>query len=274
MNIDLQLFDPENFNKKDISSPYYFIVIMDGMANFSIDFNEYSTTGKTLIFLSPYQLLQWKKIAFTDVKILKFHGDFYCIEYHKKEVACNGILFNSIYETPFVRVSDPIYEEIQWIIDKFKSLQNLELSYNVAISKTYLQLILALNSREKQIQNETNSTKITDSLNFYNLLENSFINEKSVSYYADYYHLSVDAFSKKIKKNYGKTPSKLIQERLILEAKKEIHLTYKSIKEIARDLGFEDEFYFSRYFKKEVGVSPKTFREQVGVSIVAKKSIE
>ena len=101
---------------------------MDGLANFSIDFNEYSTTGKTLIFLSPYQLLQWKKIAFTDVKILKFHGDFYCIEYHKKEVACNGILFNSIYETPFVRVSDLIYEEIQWIIDKFKSLQNLELS--------------------------------------------------------------------------------------------------------------------------------------------------
>lgn len=61
---------------------------------------------------------------------------------------------------------------------------------------------------------------------------------------------------------------------MILEAKKEIHLTYKSIKEIARDLGFEDEFYFSRYFKKKVGVSPKTFREQVGVSIVAKKSIE
>lgn len=137
-----------------------------------------------------------------------------------------------------------------------------------------MQLILALSSREKQIQNETNSTKITDSLNFYNLLENSFIKEKSVSYYANCYHLSVDAFSKKIKKNYKKTPSKLIQERLILEAKKEIHLTYKSIKEIARDLVFEDEFYFSRYFKKEVGVSPKTFREQVGVSIVAKKSIE
>lgn len=220
MNIDLQLFDPKKFNKKDISSPYYFIVIMDGMANFSIDFNEYSTTGKTLIFLSPYQLLQWKKIAFTDVKILKFHGDFYCIEYHKKEVACNGILFNSIYETPFIRVSDPIYEEIQWIIDKFKSLQNLELSYNVAVSKTYLQLILALSSREKQIQNETSSTKITDSLNFYNLLENSFINEKSVSYYADYYHLSVDAFSKKNQEKLWKNSFKINSRKIDFRSKK------------------------------------------------------
>ena len=135
-------------------------------------------------------------------------------------------------------------------------------------------MILALSSREKQLQNETSSLKITDSLNFSNLLESYFIRERSVAFYAEYYHLSVDAFSKKIKKNYGKSPSKLIQERLILEAKKQIHLTYKSIKEIARDFGFEDEFYFSRYFKKEVGISPKKFREQVGISIVAKKSIE
>ncbi|WP_407080895.1 AraC family transcriptional regulator [Empedobacter sedimenti] len=274
MNIDLQIFNSENFTKNEISSPYYFIIIIDGTTDFLIDFNQYSTNGKTLVFLSPYQLFQWKKVTFSDLKILKFHGDFYCIEYHKEEVACNGILFNSIYETPFVHVSDTIYGEIQWIVDKLKPLQNATFSYESTVTKTYLQLILALSSREKQLQNETNSTKITDSLNFYNLLENSFTNEKSVAFYADYYHLTVDVFSKKIKKNYGKTPSKLIQERLILEAKKQIHLTHKSIKEVASYLGFEDEFYFSRYFKKEVGVSPKIFREQVGISIAAKKSIE
>lgn len=274
MTIDLQLFDADNFTENETSSPYYSIVIIEGSIDFLIDFNKYSINGKALIFLSPYQLLQWKNNNSIDFKILKFHGDFYCIEYHKEEVACNGILFNSIYETPFVNVSDIIFDEIQWIINKMKPLQNATFSHDIAVSKTYLQLILALSSREKQLQNKVNSHKITDTLNFYNLLENCFIRERAVSFYASYYHLSVDAFSKKIKKNYGKSPSKLIQERLILEAKKQIHLTYKSIKEIAHDLGFEDEFYFSRYFKKEVGVSPKMFREQVGISIVAKKSIE
>ena len=43
-----------------------------------------------------------------------------------------------------------------------------------------------------------------------------------------------------------------------------------SIKEIANELGFDDEFYFSRYFKNHVNVSPKVFREKVGISIVAK----
>ncbi|KKX52224.1 helix-turn-helix domain-containing protein [Sphingobacterium sp. IITKGP-BTPF85] len=49
-----------------------------------------------------------------------------------------------------------------------------------------------------------------------------------------------------------------------------LHLTYLSVKEIAAKLQFEDEFYFSRYFKKNVGISPSGFRERVGISIVAK----
>lgn len=65
----------------------------------------------------------------------------------------------------------------------------------------------------------------------------------------------------------------LIQERVTLEAKKLLHLTYKSVKEIANELNFEDEFYFSRYFKKNVGLSPTHYREKVGISIVAKISM-
>jgi len=73
-----------------------------------------------------------------------------------------------------------------------------------------------------------------------------------VSFYASALCLTPDSFSKKIKTLLGKTPNKLIQERVVLEAKKLLHLTYKSIKEVAFELNFEDEFYFSRFFKKNV----------------------
>jgi AraC family transcriptional activator of pobA len=61
----------------------------------------------------------------------------------------------------------------------------------------------------------------------------------------------------------------LISERLIFEAKKQLHLTKQSIKEIAYNLQFEDEFYFSRVFKKFTKVSPKVFRAKTGISVVA-----
>jgi len=52
------------------------------------------------------------------------------------------------------------------------------------------------------------------------MLDTSFATSKSVSFYAEQYGMSVNTFSKKVKKHYGKVPSKLIQERLTLEAKK------------------------------------------------------
>ena len=109
---------------------------------------------------------------------------------------------------------------------------------------------------------------------FQKLLEDHFITERNVSFYASALCLTPDSFSKKIKALLGKTPNKLIQERVVLEAKKLLHLTYKSIKEVAFELNFEDEFYFSRFFKKNVGLSPKHFRKKVGISIVAQPKTE
>lgn len=257
---------------KELNEPYYVIVLFDGHSSFSINFNEHQNSGKTLLFLSPHQLLKWHHSDALDIKLLSFHGDFYCIEYHKEEVACNGILFNNIYENPFVPVSDVVYEEISTIFMKLADFNFSTRSYDHSIAKSYLQLILALSSKEKQVQikNRTISLQKEQVSDFQIILDNHFVEFRSVAFYAEHYGLSVDAFSKKVKNHFGKPPSILIQERLVLEAKKLLHLTHKNIKEIAADLFFEDEFYFSRYFKKQVGVSPKAFRKEVGISIVAK----
>lgn len=257
---------------QELKEAYYFIILFDGDFSFSVDFNEYRCSGKNLLFMSPHQLLKWNSGGKPITGALKFHGDFYCIEYHKKEVACNGILFNNIYESPFVLVPDTIFEEIKGIFKKLAEFNISDESYDLSIAKSYLQLILALSSREKQMQISKSviSLQKEQVSDFQTVLDANFIHSRSVSFYAAHYGLSVDAFSKKIKNYYNKSPSGLIQERLILEAKKQLHLTPKSVKEIAADLRFEDQFYFSRYFKKQVGVSPKVFREQVGISIVAK----
>ena len=258
----------------EFNEPYYFLLLIEGKASFALDFNAYEVNGYTILFLSPYQLLKLEFDGLKDIRFLQFHGDFYCIEYHKEEVACNGILFNNIYEEPFITVSEPFFKEIESLFDKIDEFKTAKEHYDLAIARSYLQLLLALCSKEKQLGSDCLKKTVlhSDIQSFNTLLDLHFTTSKSVGFYASQYGLSVDAFSKKIRKHYGKAPSKLIQERLILESKKLLHLTYKSIKEIAATLGFEDEFYFSKYFKKGVGVSPKTFREQVGISIVAEKS--
>lgn len=255
------------------SLPYYCIYLFRKRTEVSVDFTEYDCPPHSLLFLSPYQLLQWKKEV-DNAELLTFHGDFYCIEYHKREVACNGLLFNNIYEIPFIQPDEKSFEEILRAMSQISMLQRQKDPLNDPILRTYLQLILALASKEKLRSRESTcaapSREEGSVLGFRDLVDTYFIKHRSVSFYAAQYYLSVDAFSKKVKRSFGKTPTKIIQERLILEAKKLLHLTYKSIKEIAAELNFEDEFYFSRYFKKEVGVSPKKFRDEVGISIAAK----
>jgi AraC-like DNA-binding protein len=77
-------------------------------------------------------------------------------------------------------------------------------------------------------------------------------------------YISPKALGKITKSHFNKTLSSLINERIIIEAKRELYLTGKTVKEIAYGLGYDDEFYFSRFFKINTEISPQLYRETVG----------
>ena len=56
----------------------------------------------------------------------------------------------------------------------------------------------------------------------------------------------------------------MIAERIVMEAKRDLYLTSKPVKAIAFELGFDDAYHFSRFFKNRVDVSPQTYRNKVG----------
>ncbi|WP_407509734.1 AraC family transcriptional regulator [Elizabethkingia anophelis] len=253
---------------------FYQVFLIQSPTKVVVDFTTYEITTPALLFLSPYQHITWVGKSSEIITQILFHGDFYCIEYHKQEVACNGLLFNNIYLLPYVGLTPESFQEIEGIILKIEKELNNHSDFSEALIKAYLQVILALSSKVKKSYIEDNTAMVLPVENyegseFQKLLEENFSQEKSVNFYAEKLCLNTDTFSKKIKKQLGKTPSVFIQERIVLESKKLLHLTRLSIKEIAVQLNFQDEHYFSRYFKKNVGVSPSEFRTKTGISIVA-----
>lgn len=82
----------------------------------------------------------------------------------------------------------------------------------------------------------------------------------SVQYFADQVHLSANYFGDLIKKETGKTAQEYVQLKIIDKAKEMLYSPYKSINEIAYELGFKYPHHFSRMFKKMVGVSPTDYR--------------
>jgi AraC-like DNA-binding protein len=73
-------------------------------------------------------------------------------------------------------------------------------------------------------------------------------------------NMTVSNLSKNFKRDTGMTLKEYFDSQLLRNAKQKLLLSDASVKEIAYSLGFNDEFYFSRFFKKHEGIAPREYR--------------
>lgn len=253
---------------------YLVLLIHEGSGSWQADFALRRFEGPAILFATPMQAVQIKTTQAVTYTLIRFHSDFYCIEAHRDEVACNGLLFNNIYQDPSISLDNTLHAAFSQIFAQMKDeLSGPEPS--AMVLRAYLQLVLAKSSTCKTRQEAAAAParqKDAKMEKFRLLLDMHFLKLHKPADYADLLAITPNALSKKAVSYFGKTPSQLIQERLILEAKKLLHLTQLSVKEIAYKLEFSDEHYFSRFFKKAVKESPQSFRKKVGISVVANLS--
>ena len=249
---------------------YSLIWIKKGSGTAKADFSEYSFKDNTLFSFSPYQPFMFNVDGEIRGSVINFHSDFFCIHKHHNEVACNGVLFNNIYNPPLIQIDEKAKTNFETIIDQFKiEMQNPALAqYELLIS--YLKIFLITASRLKTEQ-QNKAKKATAGneepfvlQNLKNYIEMHYKTKHTASDYADMLAITPKALTKLTKTHFNKTLTDLISERIIIEAKRELYLTNKTVKEIAFELGYTDEYYFSRFFKKNTDVSPQLYRETVG----------
>ena len=105
-----------------------------------------------------------------------------------------------------------------------------------------------------------NSRKSQQLEKFRDLIDEHMRHRWSVAQYADQLGISAGQLTRLTQESLGKSSNALINERVLVEAQRELIYTNSSIKQIADGLGFEDESYFGRFFRKHTGVSPLAFR--------------
>lgn len=272
-NLAFKLFEFDNNSYFDhIQRNNYFtlILITSGEGVATVDLCDYPFKEDTLFAFYPYQpfMLQSKK-KLTGISI-QFHHDFFCIYRHHQEIAANGILFNNIYQQPFVRLNEncksTILNLIQGIADELKA----EAFRKDEALVSYLKILLVMATRVKLEQQSLYDSETANGKqqfliqNLKNAIEDNFRLMHSVSDYATLMNLTPVSLARITKNHFNKTLSDLITERIIIEAKRELYLSDKTVKEIAYELGYEDEYYFSRVFKSKTDISPQIYRNTIG----------
>ncbi|GLU57252.1 AraC family transcriptional regulator [Dyadobacter frigoris] len=262
--------DNSHFDHVQRLNYYSLIWIKNGKGVAKADFSEYHFTQNTLFAFSPYQPFMFQENEQMQGIVVNFHPDFFCIHKHHQEVACNGVLFNNIYNPPFVAVDENTSNTFKMLLEQITAeMQNPALAqYELLVS--YLKIFLITASRLKaeqqaKIQITTKENKEPFILqNLKNYIETHFKTKHSASDYADLLNISSKTLAKITKTHFNKTLTDLISERIIIEAKRELYLTNKAVKEIAYELGYADEYYFSRFFKTNADISPQAYRDTVG----------
>lgn len=98
---------------------------------------------------------------------------------------------------------------------------------------------------------------------FKRLLFENFKKQRTVSFYSSALGISPNHLNKVLRTTTGKSTIAWIHEAIVLEAKYLLGQTRMQINEIAYELGVEDSSYFTRLFKKSVGLTPLGYREKV-----------
>lgn len=263
--------DNSAFDHLQRNNYFTVILITEGAGQLKSNFSTVPFSGKGMCCFSPYQPYMINSENRTEGVAIHFHPDFFCIYRHQNEVASNGVLFNNVYHAPFFSISD---EECIEFLDRIREMKNEMQKKEIAqhellILHLKIYLINAIRIKTKQqdhVNEELSKAKNSFVLqNLQDAIETNYKTKHRAGDYAGMLMVSGKTLARLTKAHFNKTLTDLISERIIIEAKRELYLTSKPVKEIAYTLGFADEYYFSRFFKKNAEISPQIYRENVGV---------
>ncbi len=254
-----------NVLKQDLHRhDFFFILFLNtGKGSHAIDFTEYQVLDNSIFFLRPGQVHQLELNADCTGYLMEFNNEFY----HPKNKSSSQRLRKASNKN-YCKLEVNRFLKLQEILTHiFQEYTSREEGY-LDIIKANLEIFFIEFVRQSQkpnsISNEISSYTQERFEEFLELLEKHITTCKQVSQYTDMMSLSTYQLNEITKTSIGNTPSELINEQIILEAKRYLLATPNQIKDIADHLGYEDVSYFIRFFKKHTRHSPEAFRHNPG----------
>lgn len=241
---------------------YIMYWIEQGSGNHNIDFQNIEIKPKRLFFISPGQTHQLYSKNIRGYYII-FNLDFYHLIKTNYKLY-DFPFFHTTISLPFLDIendSSKISDFLNQILEEHKNTNAIG---KWSVLRMQLEILLIFLTRIKQQQQSENTTVFVPNNKKLRqlelLIEQNFKTQKSINFYSEKLNLSSRHLNNIIAAKTGKSISVMIQERVLMESKRLLLHSEKTVAEIAYELGFNDKAYFHRYFKKRADKTPLEFR--------------
>lgn len=249
-----------------LHSFYQIIWFKKGEGIHYVDFKEYPITNDTLFFISPGQIHYFENNQNFEGIIIHFNESFLSNEGSSENVFLKYNVFNAFDAVPYYLVKPEDAQKLDFIIQEMEcEIKNENLFAHKDLLKYFVKIFLIYIQRTGErgngiplcINNSSNRTFVR----FRQILEHHYHTMHTVKEYANHLNVSTKTLTNCVYESSHKTPLALINDRIILEAKRQLLHSSLKVKEIAFQLGFEDPSYFVKFFKRNTGYLPAEFRE-------------
>ncbi|GEP49539.1 AraC family transcriptional regulator [Flavobacterium noncentrifugens] len=241
-------------------SSYLLVFFTKGSGTHEIDFDMYEIQPGSLFVLQPGQIHNWNLSDDIDGFVVIYAQEVYDLYFGQKNVKDYPFYMSNSSKPEWQLNTDeqrqilPYFEAMiiensiknKFSIDKMLNLLDcihIEMARKYAVSEMHA--AHSYNTKIKQFETE---------------IERYFKHEKLPSFYASKLSITLKHLNRISNEILGKTATKVVINRVILEAKRMLTDKNLSVNEVADALGYDDYSYFARVFKKQTGLSPTAFR--------------
>lgn len=234
--------------------------IQKGAANFLIDGDSFSLQANAFFIFPKDRIHQFLPKQAIEGQVIRFSEDL-----------LNGfprLLFSKFNHISEIKITDLDNKSLEHLFQSFELEYKLHTEKSLIVINLLKTIICKLDDiKQKQFPCQKTYHYSIDSFDrFQLLLDKHILEHKKVSFYAEKLHITPRKLGETIKSILNKTTNEAIADRLLIECKRQLMYSNSSITEISYELGFEDNSYFTKFFKKLTQLTPKEYRSKVVIA--------
>lgn len=246
---------------------YHLVLFTKGSGSHQIDFTTFDVKLFQIYFMIPGQVHGWHFEGKTDGYVINFSETFFKPLLLNPNYLERFTFFSGVSEEGVCQV--PVEEHAN-IIKLFENMivfsENSRGNDSDMIRLLLLQLfILIEHSCARTASKSAPQQKQTTLRSFRRLIDSHYRSIRLPNEYAGLLYITPNHLNALCQDLLGKTAGELIRDRILLEAKRLLTNAKMTVTEIAYDLNFKDNSYFSRFFKKNSGMTPDEFRKELSI---------
>lgn len=235
------------------------IYTCDGTGSFNIENNKFPIQKGTLLYITPNTPYSIEMVDKITSSFLTVHFSFADVSFNDgKWIVNESASFLPLQPAQKLQETLPVEEQFQKLVDNW----NAKMPGYEFVARTILQqlLITITQSLNKHSQNYATLLKVERIIHY---MHQNLNRKITLSELAEFISMSPFYMSKSFKAATGYTIIEYFNKLKIDKSKELLIERNKKVKEVALELGFVDEFYFSRMFKKAEGINPSEFCSKI-----------